>query len=144
MVMKVMVVMGGGGGDDQGSKVLNVFLTRGGCCKDSNLMQYTDLAQIRAHSLAALNKKTRKAAVLGMLALVQDNNSGSQIVYHYRLDWSTPICRKAFCAVVDITIHRWSSCYFFQIEFLTNVLCTKNQCSDRNPCQDPAQFHSIH
>ena len=24
-------------------------------------------------------------------------------------------------------IHRWSSCYFFQIEFLTNVLCTKHQ-----------------
>ena len=24
-------------------------------------------------------------------------------------------------------IHRWSSCYFFQIEFLTNVICTKNQ-----------------
>ena len=36
-------------------------------------MKYHDLAQIRAHSLAALNKKTRKAVVLGMLALVQDN-----------------------------------------------------------------------
>ena len=24
-------------------------------------------------------------------------------------------------------IHRWSSCYFYQIEFLTNVLCTKNK-----------------
>ena len=84
------------------SNVLNVFLTKGGCCKHSCLMKYHDLAQIRAHSLAALNKKTRKAVVLGMLALVQDN-LGSRNVYHYRLDWSTPICMKAFCAVVNIT-----------------------------------------
>ena len=59
-------------------------------------MQYTDLAEIRALSLAEVNKKTRKAVVLGMLALVQDN-SGSKYVYHYRLDWSTPISRKLLC-----------------------------------------------
>ena len=58
-------------GDGQGSNVLNAFLTKGGCCKDSCLMQYSDLAKIRAHSLAALNKKTKKAVVLGMLALVR-------------------------------------------------------------------------
>lgn len=62
MVMKVMVVMGNG----QGSNVLNVFLTRGGCCKDSCVMKYADLAQIRAHSLAALNKKTRKSPVMNV------------------------------------------------------------------------------
>ena len=92
----------GDGGVAKVSNVLNVFLTKGGCCKHSCLMKYHDLAQIRAHSLAALNKKTRKAVVLGMLALVQDN-LGSRNVYHYRLDWSTPICMKAFCAVVNIT-----------------------------------------
>ncbi|KAL5484096.1 hypothetical protein EMCRGX_G020542 [Ephydatia muelleri] len=63
----------GDGGVAKVSNVLNVFLTKGGCCKHSCLMKYHDLAQIRAHSLAALNKKTRKAVVLGMLALVQDN-----------------------------------------------------------------------
>ncbi|KAL5493394.1 hypothetical protein EMCRGX_G014570 [Ephydatia muelleri] len=92
----------GDGGVAKVSNVLNVFLTKGGCCKHSCLMKYHDLAQIRAHFLAALNKKTRKAVVLGMLALVQDN-LGSRNVYHYRLDWSTPICMKAFCAVVNIT-----------------------------------------
>ena len=100
---------GGDGGMAKVSNVLNGFLTRGGCCDHNCLMKYTDLAQIRAHSLAALDKKTRKAVVLGMLALVQDN-LGSQNIYNYRLDWSTPICKKAFCAVVDITtrtLQRW-------------------------------------
>ena len=102
MAMKVIVVIVVMGGVAKVSNVLNVFLTKGGCCKHSCLMKYHDLAQIRAHSLAALNKKTRKTVVLGMLALVQDN-LGSRNVYHYRLDWSTPICMKAFCAVVNIT-----------------------------------------
>ena len=95
----------GDGGDEGISNVLNGFLTRGGCCKHNCLIKSADLAQIRAHSLAALDKKTRKAVVLGMLALVQDNSG-----FHYHLDWSTPICKTAFCAVADITcrtLQRW-------------------------------------
>ena len=40
---------------------------------------------------------------------------------------SAPIHITAARHIEKWPIHRWSSCYFFQIEFLTNVLCTKNQ-----------------
>lgn len=67
-------------------------------------MQYTDLAEIRALSLDAMNKKTRQAVVLGMLALVQDN-SGSKYVYDYRLDWSTPYAgRPSVLSLISLTV----------------------------------------
>ena len=49
-------------------QLLNVYLTRGGCCKDSCLMMYGDLARRRA----ILDKETRKAVVFGMLAVIQN------------------------------------------------------------------------
>ena len=53
-------------------------------------------------TLSKLDKKTRKAVVLGMLAVIQDT-SGSQNAFQYRLDWSSPVCRYAFCAVIGIS-----------------------------------------
>ena len=81
------------------SCLLNAYLTRGGCCEDSCLMKYGDLARRRALTLSRLDKRTRKAVVAGMLAMIR-NKSGSRNTFHYRLDWSSPICKDAFCAVI--------------------------------------------
>ena len=106
---------GDGGGEDSGDgggvparrahgqchprQLLNVYmyLTRGGCCKDSGLMKYGDMPRVRALTLSRLDKKTRKAVVFGMLAVIR-NKSDSRNIFQYRLDWSSPVCRGAFCA----------------------------------------------
>ena len=90
-------------------RLLNAYLTRGGCCKDSCLMKYGDLARRRALTLSRLDKRTRKAVVVGMLAMIR-NKSGSRNAFHYCLDWSSPICKDAFCAVIGTnyrTLQRW-------------------------------------
>ena len=89
-------------GQSQPRHLLDVYLTRGGCCKDSCLMNYGDLPRKRASALSTLDKKIRKAVVLGMLAVIRDT-SGSRNTFQYRLDWSSPVCHLAFCAVIGIT-----------------------------------------
>ena len=91
-------------------RLLNDYLTKGGCCRDSCLMKYGDLPRKRADTLCKLDKTSRKAAVLGMLAVLQDK-SGSENKFQYHLDWSSPVCRDAFCAVIGIsrrTLHTWT------------------------------------
>ena len=61
---------------DMHQSVFAVYLTRGGCCKDSCLMNYGDLPRKRANTLWTLDKKIKKAVVLGMLAVIRDT-SGS-------------------------------------------------------------------
>ena len=116
---------GDGGGEDSGDgggvparrahgqchprQLLNVYLTRGGCCKDSCLMKYGDMPRVRALTLSRLDKKTRKAVVFGVLAVIR-NKSDSRNIFQYRLDWSSPVCRGAFCAVIGTsycTLKRW-------------------------------------
>ena len=129
--MKVMVVMstvmrsGADYGDDSNSdddgvpakrlrgqypsQLLNVYLTRGGCCKDSCLMKYGDMPQKRALTLSRLDKKTRKAVVFGMLVVIW-KKCDSRSAFQYRLDWSSSVCRNAFCAVIGTpyrTLQRW-------------------------------------
>ena len=44
-----------------------------------------------------------------MLAVIWDK-SGSQNTFQYRLDWCSPVCRDAFCAVIGIscrTLKHW-------------------------------------
>ena len=67
------------------SRLLNTYLTRGGCCKDSCLMKYGDLPRRRALTLSRLDKKTRKAVIFRMLAVIW-NKSGSRNTFQYRLD----------------------------------------------------------
>ena len=81
------------------SRMLNAYLTKGGCCKDSCLLKYGDLPKIRALTLSRLDKKTRKAVIYGMLAVIR-NKCGSRNTFQYRLDWSSPVCRDAFCAII--------------------------------------------
>ena len=91
------------------SQLLNVYLTRGGCCKDSCLMKYGDMPQKRALTLSRLDKKTRKAVVFGMLAVIR-KKCDSRSAFQYRLDWSSPVCSNAFCAVIGTpyrTLQRW-------------------------------------
>ena len=91
------------------SQLLNVYLTRGGCCNDSCLMMYGDMPRVRALTLSRLDKKTRKAVVFGMLAVIR-NKCGSRNTFQYRFDWSSPVCRNAFCAVIGTsycTLKRW-------------------------------------
>ena len=91
------------------SHLLNTYLTRGGCCKDSCLKKYGDFPRRRALTLSGLDKKTRKAVVYGMLAVIR-NKCGSRNAFQYRLDWSSPVCKDAFCAVIGIsypTLQRW-------------------------------------
>ena len=90
-------------------RMLNAYLTRGGCCKDSCLLKYSDLTKRRALTLSRLDKKTRKAVVNGMLSVIR-NKCGSRNTFQYRLDWSSPVCRNAFCAVIGTsyrTLKRW-------------------------------------
>ena len=54
------------------SQLLNVYLTRGWCCNDSCLMMYGDMPRVRALTLSRLDKKTRKAVVFGMLAVIRN------------------------------------------------------------------------
>ena len=91
------------------SHLLNTYLTRGGCCKDSCLMKYGDLSRRRALTVSRLDKKTRKAVMFGMLAVIWDK-SGSRNTFQYCLDWSSPVCRDAFYAVIGTsycTLKRW-------------------------------------
>ena len=72
-------------------------------------MKYGDLARRRALTLSRLDKRTRKAVVVGMLAMIR-NKSGSRNTFHYRLDWSSSICKDAFCAVIGTNyrkLQRW-------------------------------------
>ena len=90
-------------------RMLNAYLTKGGCCKDSCVLKYGDLPKRRALTLSRLDKKTRKAVIYGMLAMIR-NKSGSRNTFQYRLDWSSPVCRDAFCAVIGTsyrTLKRW-------------------------------------
>ena len=92
-----------------GTHLLNAYLTRGGCCKENCLMKYGDLPKRRALTLSRLDKKTRKAVVFGMLAVIR-NKCGSRNTFQYCLDWSSPVCRNAFCAVIDTsyrTLQYW-------------------------------------
>ena len=91
-------------GQSQPCHLLNVYLTRGGCCKDSCLMNYGDLPRKRANTLWTLDKKIKKAVVLGMLVVIRDT-SGSRNTLQYRLDWSSPVCHLAFCAVIGTSYH---------------------------------------
>ena len=91
------------------SQLLNVYLTKGWCCNDSCLMMYGDIPRVRALTLSRLDKKTRKAVVFGMLAVIR-NKCGSRNTFQHRLDWSSPVCRNAFCAVIGTsyrTLKRW-------------------------------------
>ena len=65
----------------QARRLLNAYLTRGGCCEDSCLMKYGDLARRRALTLSRLDKRIRKA-VVGILAMIW-NKSGSRNTFHY-------------------------------------------------------------
>ena len=59
--------------------------------------------------MCKLDKTSRKAVVLGMLAVIRDR-SGSRNTFQYRLDWCSPVCRDAFCAVIGIscrTLKHW-------------------------------------
>ena len=87
-------------------RMLNAYLTRGGCCKDSCLLKYSDLTKQRALTLSRLDRKIRKAVVNGMLSVIR-NKCGSRNTFQYRLDWSSPVCRNAFCAVSGtiVTVH---------------------------------------
>ena len=92
-------------------RMLNAYLTRGGCCKDSCLLKYSDLTKRRALTLSRLDKKTRKAVVNGMISVIR-NKCSSRNTFQYRLDWSStsPVCRNAFCAVIGTsyrTLKRW-------------------------------------
>ena len=90
-------------------RMLNAYLTKGGCCKDSCLLKYGDLPKRRALALSRLDKKTRKAVIYGMLAVIR-NKCGSRNTFQYRLDWSSPVCRDAFCAVIGTsyrTLQYW-------------------------------------
>ena len=90
-------------------RMLNAYLTRGGCCRDSCLLKYGDLPKRRALTLSRLDKKTRKAVIYGMLAVIR-NKCGSRNTFQYRLDWSSPVCKDAFCAIIGIsycTLKRW-------------------------------------
>ena len=90
--------------------MLNAYLTREGCCKDSCLLKYGDLPKRRALALSRLdNKKTRTAVIYGILAVIR-NKCGSRNTFQYYLDWSSPVCRNAFCAVIGTsyrTLKHW-------------------------------------
>ena len=77
------------------SQLLNVYLTRGGCCNDSCLMMYGDMPRVRALTLSRLDKKTRKAVVFGMLAVIR-NKCGSRNTFQCRHDWSQSCLQKCF------------------------------------------------
>ena len=90
-------------------RLLNVYLARGRCCKDCCLMKYNELPRKRADTMCKLDKTSRKAVVLGMLAVIRDK-SGSRNTFQYRLDWCSPVCRDAFCAVIGTsycTLKHW-------------------------------------
>ena len=67
-------------------------------------MNYGDLPRKRANALWTLDKKIKKAVVLGMLVVIRDT-SGSRNTLQYRLDWSSPVCHLAFCAVIGTSYH---------------------------------------
>ena len=64
-------------GQSRPHRLLNVYLARGGCCNDCCLMKCGDLPRKRAGTMCKLNKTSRNAVVLGMLAVIWDK-SGSQ------------------------------------------------------------------
>ena len=76
-------------------RMLNAYLTRGGCCKDSCLLKYSDLTKRRALTLSRLDKKTRKAVVNGMLSVIQ-NKCGSRNTFQYPLDWVQSCVQECF------------------------------------------------
>ena len=57
--------------------------------------------------MAQLTKSAKKAVLLGMLAMIQNGSKfvycgeRSRKVFHYCLDWSSRICKAAFCAVTN-------------------------------------------
>eukprot|EP00731_Ephydatia_muelleri_P037433 Em0469g2a len=85
------------------------------------------------------NTKTKKAVILGMLAMIRDDSScnrqGEQRVrntFRYRLSWSHPICRDAFCAVAGIGIKclkLWQS----QVGSESDVKCVEHGNTGRSP-----------
>ena len=64
------------------SQLLNVYLTRGWCCNDSCLMMYGDMPRVRALTLPRLDKKTRKAVVFGMLAVIRKKCGSRKFKFH--------------------------------------------------------------
>ena len=77
------------GGQSRPRCLLNVYRTRGGCCKNCCLMKYGDVPRKRSDTMCKLDKSSKKAVVLGMLAVW--------------LDWCSPVCRDAFCAIIGIS-----------------------------------------
>eukprot|EP00731_Ephydatia_muelleri_P036172 Em0210g2a len=118
---------------------LNLYITKGGCCGKNCLAKDTELSWKRAHALHALDTKTKKAVILGMLAMIRDDSScnrqGEQRVrntFRYRLSWSHPICRDAFCAVAGIGIKclkLWQS----QVGSESDVKCVEHGNTGRSP-----------
>ena len=100
-------------------KMVEIYITKGGCCKDNCLMNKGDLARRRATALFKLKKNAKKNVVFGMLAIMRDNShfnclgvDRTRSVYHYCLSWGTSICSEAFKTVVGIssaTLKRWQS-----------------------------------
>lgn len=89
------------------NRLLDEYLNNGGCCTKNCLIAYKDLATKRAYAMSHLSKATKKAMILGMLAMIHvwsDHGEHSQRSFNYCLDSSSRICRKAFCAVTGFKI----------------------------------------
>ena len=52
------------------SSLLREYLKNGGCCSSNCLIKYKDLATKRAYAMSQLRKATKKAVILGMLAMI--------------------------------------------------------------------------
>ena len=50
--------------------MLREYLKNGGCCTNNCLIKYKELATKRAYAMFHLKKATKKAVVLGMLAMI--------------------------------------------------------------------------
>ena len=89
------------------SSLLREYLKNGGCCTNNCLIKYKELATKHAYAMFHLKKATKKAVVLGMLAMIHVVSECSRRSFKYCLDKSSHICKVAFCAV---TVSKLKSC----------------------------------
>ena len=79
-------------------------LKNGGFCTNYCLIEYKELATKRAYAMFHLKKATKKAVVLGMLAMIHHVSECSRRSFNYCLDKSSHICNVAFCAITGFKI----------------------------------------
>ena len=92
------------------SSLLREYLKNGGCCSNNCLIKYKELATKRAYAMSQLRKATKKAVILGMLAMINvesksvSHGERSRRSFNYCLDWTSRICYSAFCAVTGFKV----------------------------------------